>query len=202
MYIRLTNLLRNMKKIFVALMFGMISNAQFEVYAEDTSSPTYRYVIDVSTSTENGVTTTITTYYYPNLGKTTKDVKKNYVGGAIQHSQENHYNNTSESNYQSWASYSALGLYEEISASDANQYGYDEVIMYKPYYSEDGYRRYFRKVRYGAKLFDITLGEPISRRFFELRKTRYFIKFDSNSLSQNDYGKLDWKGNYGTFYKK
>lgn len=191
-----------MNKIILTLILCFVSVIPFELYAEDTTSPTYHYVIGVSTSTENGVTTTVTTYYYPNLGKTTKDVKTTYVGGAIQQSSENHYKDTRESNYTSWASCSVLGLYEEISSSEASQRGYDEVIMYKPYYTENGYKRYFRKVKYGAKLFDIFLGEPVSSTFYALSNTRYFIKFSSNNLSRNDYGKLDWKGSYGTFYKK
>lgn len=189
-----------MEKKFLALMLCFVSIVTFSVsHAQDTSSPTYRYVIDVSTSTENGVTTVVTTWYYPNLGKTTKDVKQSYPGQAIHHSQENYYQ-TSESDFRSWTSISVLGIYEEISPIQANQYGYDEC--YKINESEGDRVRFFRHVQYGAKIFDVSLCEMIDTRFYGLCGTRYYVKFSGNSISKGDRGKLDWNGDSGVLYIK
>lgn len=190
-----------MKKTLIVLILSVVSTflfAELNAQERDKSAPNYRYVIDVTTTTENGVTTKVTTYYYPNIGKTTKDVETIYNAGAISHSAENHYKDTKESNFRSWNSKSVLGIYKEVFYPEIDKYGYDESFI------SNNKKRYFKKVNFSSKIFDISLYEQVDINFWKIHNTNYFIKFSSSSfkIHKGDAGKLDWKGSSGTFYKK
>ena len=102
-----------------------------------------------------------------------------------------------DSHYTEWEEHDVVGLYVEISISEAKNYGFDEV------YGEGSDARYFEKVRIDSGVYEVEVYNKVDSRFWGIRGTKLFMKFRYNPYLYNyDEGVLEWDGYDGTFYEK
>ena len=102
-----------------------------------------------------------------------------------------------DDSYTDWDDHDVVGLYIEISKSDAQKYGFDEM------FGEGSNARFFEKARIDSGLYEIEVYDKVDSRFWGIRGTKIFIKFRYNPFLYNyDEGVLDWDGYSGTFYEK
>lgn len=99
--------------------------------------------------------------------------------------------------YKDWDHEDVVGIYEEISAYEAFDYGYDMKF-------EDGDNvRYFSRVRIKSGVYEVEVKEKIDSKFWGIAYTSYFMKFRYNPyLYRYDEGILEWDGYDGVFYKE
>lgn len=97
-------------------------------------------------------------------------------------------------NYEEWDEHEIAGVYVEISRDYAKAYGFDEG---------SSSARYFEKVGLEEGAYKIEVYDKVDSRFWNIRGTKYYIRFRYNPYLYNyDEGVLEWYGYSGTFYEK